>query len=56
MQIRLIGTPAELESMVKRIREQYEILSISRLYPCRNEPNHSRQYITVKEREPLENA
>lgn len=51
VQIRLIGTAEELALMLDHIREKYDVISISRLYPCRDDASRSRQYITVKERE-----
>lgn len=54
MQIRIIGTAAELTRMIKVIEEHFEVVSKSRLYPCRNDPEQHRQYITAKEREPNE--
>ena len=47
MKIRLMGSPEELAQMIEYIRKKYNIIDISRPYPCRDNPNNRRQYITV---------
>ena len=50
IEIRLIGSPDQLGRAVEYINSRYDILNESRLYPCRNEPEKKRQYLTVCDR------
>ena len=50
IEIRMIGTPDQLGRAGEYINSRYDILNESRLYPCRNEPEKKRQYLTVTEK------
>lgn len=50
MEIRVIGTPAELERATEVIAAAYEIQSQSKPYPCRGNSEQQRQYYTVTEK------
>lgn len=47
MQIRLIGTEAEISSIVATLNEEYKVTSESRLYSAR-EPNQKRKYLNIE--------
>lgn len=50
MEIRIIGTPEEIESVKQHIAEKYEIYRETGLYECRKSP-YKKHYNTTYEQE-----
>lgn len=51
IEIRVIGTAEQLENVAKAIGAAYEIDYESGLYPCRKDPEKSRKYFKIREKE-----
>ena len=51
MEIRLIGSPAELERAAEVIAAAYTVQKQSKPYPCRGNEEQQRQYYTVTEKQ-----
>jgi hypothetical protein len=47
VKIRIIGSPAEAADAVERLRQVFEVVSVSDPYPCRNS-TRVRVYVEVR--------
>ncbi|MEV4161436.1 hypothetical protein [Nonomuraea dietziae] len=54
MQLRIIGTPAEVDTVVAAIESVLDVISVSAPYPCRRDRAAARVrvYVEVASREP----
>jgi hypothetical protein len=51
VEIRLMGTPEDVEEVVETLHEHLHVTSVSRPYSCRRDTDRVRIYIWIEHRE-----